>query len=178
MNKKNFRRGNIMLKNSRLIGLSILIGSIALLIFSSICFRRAEQTLAEDVARYIEENQKAFPIGLYSSQSCTIIYASDGNIALAGNNEDWNRPIGNIWFLPAEKGKFGRVYFGWRFNDVRYPQGGMNDKGLFFDGATAENVVVPRDSSKIPYEGNLILKAMEECSTVEEALKLYDRYDV
>ncbi len=122
--------------------------------------------------------QKAFPIGLDSSQSCTIIYASDGKIALAGNNEDWNRPIGNIWFLPAEKGKFGRVYFGWRFNGVRYPQGGMNDKGLFFDGATAENVVVPRDSSKIPYEGNLILKAMEECSTVEEALKLYDRYDV
>jgi hypothetical protein len=122
--------------------------------------------------------QKAFPIGLDPSQSCTIIYASDGKIALAGNNEDWNRPIGNIWFLPAEKGKFGRVYFGWRFNGVRYPQGGMNDQGLFFDGATAESVVVPRDKNKIPYEGNLILKAMEECSTVEEALKLYDRYDV
>ena len=122
--------------------------------------------------------QKAYPFGLDPSQSCTIIYASDGKIALAGNNEDWNRPIGNIWFLPAEKGKFGRVYFGWRFSGVRYPQGGMNDKGLFFDGATAENVVVPRDSSKVPYEGNLILKAMEECSTVEEALKLYDRYDV
>jgi tetratricopeptide (TPR) repeat protein len=122
--------------------------------------------------------QNAFPIGLDSSQSCTIIYASDGKMAFAGNNEDWNRPIGNIWFLPAEKGKFGRVYFGWRFSGVRYPQGGMNDQGLFFDGATAESVVVPRDSSKIPYEGNLILKAMEECSTVDEVLKLYDRYDV
>jgi len=131
-----------------------------------------------DPSESFQYSQKAFPIGLDSSQSCTIIYASDGKIALAGNNEDWNRPIGNIWFLPAEKGKFGRVYFGWRFNDVRYPQGGMNDKGLFFDGATAENVEVPRDSSKIPYEGNLILKAMEECSTVEEVLMLYDRYDV
>jgi hypothetical protein len=122
--------------------------------------------------------QNAFPVGLDSSQNCTIIYASDGKMALAGNNEDWNRPIGNIWFLPAEKGKFGRVYFGWRFSGVRYPQGGMNDQGLFFDGATAENVVVPRDPSKLPYEGSLILKAMEECSTVEEVLKLYDRYDV
>jgi len=131
-----------------------------------------------DLAESFQFFQKAYPFGLDPSQSCTIIYASDGEIALAGNNEDWNRPIGNIWFLPAEKGKFGRVYFGWRFSGDRYPQGGMNDQGLFFDGATAENVVVPRDSSKIPYEGNLILKAMEECSTVEEVLKLYDRYDV
>jgi len=120
--------------------------------------------------------KKGFPIGLDFSQRCTIIYASDGKIALAGNNEDWSRPYANIWFLPAEKGKFGRVYFG--FNVVQFPQGGMNDKGLFFDGATAENVVVPCDSSKLPYTGSLILKAMEECSTVEEVLKLYDRYDV
>ena len=122
--------------------------------------------------------QRAFPSGLDSSQSCTIIYASDGKTALAGNNEDANRFYSYIWFLPAEKEKFGRIYFGWRIKDVQYPQGGMNDKGLFFDGATAENVVVPRDSNKLPYEGNLILKAMEECSTVEEVLKLYDRYDV
>ena len=234
-----------MLKNSRLIGLSILVGLIALVIFSSVCFRQEEQTLPEKIARDIEEKrpdmlsqasipgtviddrniiwrkayghidaenskpvdvttifsiqsmtkdfthtsasepdtsesfpyfQRAFPIGLDSSQSCTMIYASDGKIALAGNNEDWSRPYSNIWFLPAEKGKFGRIYFG--FNVVQYPQGGMNDKGLFFDGATAENVVVPSDPSKLPYEGSLILKAMEECSTVEEVLKLYDRYDV
>jgi len=181
-----------MVKSSRSIGLWFLVGLIAPVIFSSVCFREGEQMLAEEVAKNFTHSstsesdtsksfqyfQRAFPIGLDSSQSCTIIYASDGKIALAGNNEDWSRPIGNIWFLPAEKGKFGRVYFGWRFNGVRYPQGGMNDKGLFFDGATAENVAVPRDSSKIPYEGNLILKAMEECSTVEEVLKLYDRYDV
>lgn len=122
-------------------------------------------------------SQKAFPVGLASSQSCTIIYASDDKMALAGTNEDWNKPFGNIWFLPAEKGKFGRVYFGWRIKGVPYPQGGMNDKGLFFDGATAARVVVPSDSNKMAYEGNLILKAMEECSTVEEVLKLYDRYD-
>jgi len=131
-----------------------------------------------DPSKSVQCFQKAIPVGLDYSQSCTIIYASDGNTALAGNNEDWSRPYGDIWFLPAEKGKFGRVYFGWTINDVQYPQGGMNDKGLFFDGATADNVVVPRDSSKIPYEGSLILKAMEECSTVEEVLKLYDLYDV
>jgi len=37
--------------------------------------------------------QKSFPIGLDPSQSYTIIYASDGQIVLAGNNEDRYRPI-------------------------------------------------------------------------------------
>jgi tetratricopeptide (TPR) repeat protein len=165
------------------IGLSILVGLIALVTFSSICFGMTKNftrssTSETDASEPFQYFQRAFPIGLDSSQSCTIIYASDGKIALAGNNEDANRFDSYIWFLPAEKGKFGRIYFGWRIKNVRYPQGGMNDKGLFFDGATAENVKVPRDPSKLPYEGNLILKAMEECSTVEEVLKLYDRYDV
>jgi tetratricopeptide (TPR) repeat protein len=115
---------------------------------------------------------------LDSKQRCTIIYASDGKTALAGNNEDYKSPFGTIWFLPAEKGKFGRVYFGWQAHGVHFPQGGMNDRGLFYDGASAENVTVPRDSSKPLYKGNLILKAMEECSTVEEVLKLFERYDV
>ena len=138
---------------------------------------RASASLSERSERF-QCSEKTFPLELDDSQSCTIIYASDGKTVLAGNNEDANRPMGNIWFLPAEEGKFGRVYLGWRIHDVPYPQGGMNDQGLFFDGATAEHVMVPRDSSKLPYEGNLILKAMEECSTVEEVLKLYDRYDV
>jgi len=129
-----------------------------------------------DPSESLQYFQRAFPIVMDSSQSCTIIYASDGKIALAGTNEDWSRPYSNIWFLPAEEGKFGRVYFG--FNVVQFPQGGMNDKGLFFDAATAENVVVPRDSSKLAYTGSLILKAMEECSNVDEVLELYDRYDV
>jgi tetratricopeptide (TPR) repeat protein len=171
---------NIKMKQKS-IGLSILVGLIVLVAFFSICFGMTKNfihssTSKSDTSESFQYFQRAFHIGLDSSQSCTIIYASDKRIALAGNNEDWNRPYSNIWFLPAEKGKFGRVYFG--FNVVQFPQGGMNNKGLFFDGATAENVVVPPDPSKLPYEGNLILKAMEECSTVEEVLKLYDRYDV
>ena len=125
-----------------------------------------------------EQARDHFITEMDSKQSCTIIYASDDMTALAGNNEDWTSPFGTIWFLPAEQGKFGRVYFGWESNGRHYPQGGMNEQGLFYDGATAENVVVPPDSSKPRYHTNLIFKAMEECSTVEEVLKLFDRYDV
>ena len=113
-----------------------------------------------------EEAREHFVTELDSLQNCTIIYAADDTTALAGNNEDYKSPFGTIWFLPAENGKFGRVYFGWKSNDRHFPQGGMNDQGLFFDGATAENVFVPRDSSKPAIKGQLILKAMEECSTL------------
>lgn len=113
-----------------------------------------------------------------AGRHCTIIYASDEHAALTGNNEDYKSPFGSICFLPAEDGKFGRVYFGWESDGRHYPQGGMNNQGLFFDGATAERVIVPPDSSKPRYHTNLIFKAMEECSTVDQVLKLYEDYDV
>jgi hypothetical protein len=81
-----------------------------------------------DPAESFHYFQNAFPIGSDAGQSCTIIYASDGKTALAGNNEDWKSPFGTIWLLPAENGKFGRVYFGWRSNDVTIPQCGMNEQ--------------------------------------------------
>jgi hypothetical protein len=112
-----------------------------------------------------------------SGQSCTIVYAADGDIALAGNNEDWTGLSAKIHFLPASEGKFGRVYFG--FDVVNWPQGGMNEEGLFFDGATAESMDVPRDPSKPDHghEKGLIFKAIEECTTVEEVLAYFERYD-
>lgn len=124
-----------------------------------------------------EEAGNPFVTGVDSQRSCTIIYASDGRIALAGNNEDWTSHFNDIWFLPPEKGKFGRVYFGLNFDGEHIPQGGMNDQGLFYDGASAETVIKsPQDSSIVPPVDDLHLKAMEECSTVEEVLRLYERY--
>jgi hypothetical protein len=98
-------------------------------------------------------------------------------MALAGNNEDWTGLFAKVHFIPTSEGKFGRVYFG--FDVVRFPQGGMNEKGLFFDGATAENVQVPRDPFKPDHghEMSLIFKAMEECSTVAEVLEYFEHYD-
>jgi len=49
---------------------------------------------------------------------------SDGQRVLVGNNEDYNIPHTRVWFIPAENGHYGRVYFGY---DNWSPQGGMND---------------------------------------------------
>lgn len=129
-----------------------------------------------DLPASIHNKQRSFPRGLNPGQSCTIVYASDDSVALAGNNEDYRDEIPRIQFLPAEKGKFGRVYFG--FDVANFPQGGMNEKGLFFDAAALDRVIdVPRDISKPTIEGQLILKAMEECSSVDEVLRLFEYYD-
>lgn len=126
-----------------------------------------------------EQGRNLFETATDSKKSCTIIYASDGTTALAGNNEDWSYHLNDIWFLPPEEGKFGRAYFGLKFtNGEHMPQGGMNDQGLFYDGASAEPVLVSQDSSTFPFDGDPIQKAMEECSTVEEVLKLYEQYHV
>jgi hypothetical protein len=106
--------------------------------------------------------------------SCTVFNAADGDVVLVGNNEDFLHPLPKVWFLPPEGGKFGRVYFGF---ENQY-QGGMNDQGLFFDGTAVEPIDVPHDESKPIHMGNLILKAMEECATVECVLELFERFSL
>ncbi len=64
--------------------------------------------------------------------ACTIFTAADEDTVLAGNNEDWKSENTRIWFTPAKDGKYGGVFFGFRNG---YPQGGMNEKGLFYDWA-------------------------------------------
>lgn len=109
-------------------------------------------------------------------ENCTIVYASDGRVALAGNNEDAQDDLPHIQFLPAERGKLGRVYFG--FDVANFPQGGVNEAGLFFDAAAVDRtIVVPRNPAKPAVAGQLILKAMEECTSVDDVVRLFQTYD-
>jgi len=96
-------------------------------------------------------------------------------LTLVGNNEDWKNPNTKIWYEPAEEGKYGRVYFGF---DNFYPQGGMNEKGLVFDGFATSPNEVKKSLNKPTYGTNLMDKVMSECATVDEALKIFDRYSL
>ena len=59
--------------------------------------------------------------------ACTAFMKSDGDKVLVGNNEDYNIPHTRVWFIPAEYGQYGRIYFGY---ENWSPQGGMNDQGI------------------------------------------------
>jgi len=104
---------------------------------------------------------------LYSNNSlaCTIFNASDNNITLVGNNEDWYDKDAKLWVIPSDGEKYGCIYFGFYNVD---PQGGMNDQGLFIDFVANDPIkLAPSD-----FTGSLIVKVLEECATLDQALEI------
>ena len=119
------------------------------------------------------DNQPASADFLYDDLGCTVIYASDGKVAFGGNNEDYNIPFTNAWFLPAEDGKYGRVYFG--FEGFLWG-GGMNDQGLFFDALGVDQPVAVNLEGKTRHIGSLPDKAMAECGDVDCVIDIFSRF--
>jgi len=106
------------------------------------------------------------------SYACTMFSSSEGGKSWAGNNEDWTDPNTKVWFEPSGKDTYGGVYFG--FGDM-FPQGGMNEKGLFFDAAATKGVSY---SSNKPYAGwDLMAEIMRKCLDVDEVVAFYKKYD-
>ena len=135
-------------------------------------------------------------IAISSVRACTVFFAYDGQSAPAGSNEDWADPNTQVWFVPATKETYGIVYFGYGKGEYPkggvssrtlkipeggitginpedlygLPQGGMNEKGLFFDGAATDLIqTVPAPGKKV-YDGRLEDLILRKCATVEEAL--------
>lgn len=106
--------------------------------------------------------------------ACTGIFYGTSKMALAGNNEDWKSPFSRIWVFPAEGKKYGRI--NWGFSEGGF-QGGMNDQGLFYDGFALSPAPSPCASKKEVYPGDLVIKAMEECRSVDEVITLFEKYD-
>jgi len=108
------------------------------------------------------------------ADACTVFYASDGQLMLGGSNEDWSDPHTGVFFIPAEAGKHGWVKFGFMSG---WPQGGMNDQGLFWDATACSALDMPdSEANKEKFDGPLMQKVMEECGTVQEALCLFEKY--
>jgi hypothetical protein len=136
------------------------------------------------------------------AQSCTVFFAFDGKLAVAASNEDWADPNTQIWFVPASKDNYGIVYFGFgrgtfppggiSRHELKIPaagitkinpedlyglaQGGMNDKGLFFDGAATDVVVTRPAVGKQAYDGRLEDLILRKCATVDDVQKILDTY--
>ncbi|HWR53656.1 MAG TPA: DUF3471 domain-containing protein [Bryobacteraceae bacterium] len=108
------------------------------------------------------------------AQCCTGFCASGRGLVLAGNNEDYNKPFTKMWFVPAEQGTYGRVYVGF---DNFWPQGGMNERGVFFDGFATERLPAASSAGKEVFRGNLLDRAMAECATVEQVIALFEKYN-
>lgn len=114
-------------------------------------------------------------LGISVLNPCTMFKITIAGKTLIGNNEDWKDPYTKIIYFPPEKGKFGGIYFSYGDGE---PQGGMNDQGLVFDGFSTSSLPVLNSVGREVFQGNLVSKAMEECSTVEEVIRIFNKYDL
>ena len=106
---------------------------------------------------------------------CLVFCVSDGELVLAGNNEDWLDPDTRMWFVPGEDGKHGRMFFGYADG---FPQGGMNDAGLFFDGLALEpEPIEPKPDAEPVVRETVLDTVLAECATVAEAIAFFERRD-
>jgi penicillin V acylase-like amidase (Ntn superfamily) len=110
-----------------------------------------------------------------STLACTLFSADDGTMTLAGNNGDYSDANTYIVFYPAENGKHGRMYAGWK---QFWWQTGMNDQGLFFASASVPVLQIQNSTQKPHPSQYLMYKCMEECSTVDDVLKVFDHYNL
>jgi len=108
-------------------------------------------------------------------QGCSTVYATDGQQMLGGNNEDSGEPLTKVWFVPAEEGTFGMVFFG--YGNYR-AQGGMNDQGLFFDFLSVSKELPVLLEGKQPYTGTnfIVYDAMARCATVACVVEMFEKY--
>lgn len=109
--------------------------------------------------------------------ACTVFTASNGKTVLVGNNEDSSPSLKSfLWYHQAQGRKHGFVTWG---AHKRFPEGGMNEKGLFWDAAALMQVIPTiRDNKKPDFKGYFVDKALSECATVDQVIQLVQRYNL
>ena len=72
------------------------------------------------------------------SSACTMFCASNNNLVLVGNEEDFYNYPAIVEINPPIGNKYGTIYFGF-YDNLYIPFGRVNSEGLFFDVAAYEN---------------------------------------
>ena len=104
-------------------------------------------------------------------QACSVVYFVDkntGKIYVANNEDYWYDTKPYIQIIPKSNNKLARLWYGWE----NFAQGGINEAGLFFDGASTPEQK-PIDGYHKP-KGNLGDDILSNCKTVEDAIKLLE----
>jgi len=113
----------------------------------------------------------------FTLDACTVISAAQDDMILSGTNKDWHNINTRIQVKPATEGKYGRIYFGYQVSQGFQNVGGINEHGLWYDGASLpERYDVANYYSKPTVQGELCEKALEECASVEEVIEMYSTY--
>ncbi|WP_422084083.1 carcinine hydrolase/isopenicillin-N N-acyltransferase family protein [Ulvibacterium sp.] len=115
-----------------------------------------------------------FVLFLFSAigHACSVVYYMDpgtGKIYVANNEDYWYDVDAYIQIVPKSKKELARLWYGWD----NFAQGGINEAGLFFDGAVTPEQPRIKGSKKI--KGNLGDDILATCKTVQDAIALIEK---
>jgi len=107
--------------------------------------------------------------------SCSMFKITLNGKTMVGNNEDYWNPNTRIWFEHAKIGEYGAVYVGY---DNFWPQGGMNQAGLVFDGFAEDYLAIKDTLGKKSLSANFLKDIMKRCATVDDVKKYLSQYNL
>ncbi len=113
--------------------------------------------------------------GVKASNACSILYYIDketGKIYVVNNEDYWYDVKAYIKIIPAKNNELARLWYGW--DD--FAQGGVNEAGLFFDGAVTPEQ--PTIESYTKPNGNLGDNILANCKTVDDAVNFIEKQKV
>jgi hypothetical protein len=111
-----------------------------------------------------------------STKACFILFIRDGENILVANHEDWFASDGAVRIVPSSAGKYGSVIF--TFASEGWAQGGMNEKGLFFDAARTPYQEITFENDKRKTDTYLWQMLLDKAATVREAIAIIKDYQV
>jgi hypothetical protein len=117
----------------------------------------------------------ALALPVQPAPPCSAFLVVGSDQVLFGNNEDYLNPETRVRFVPPSEGRRGVMYLGF---DDGFPQGGMNDAGLAFDGFATAPKPMKHQENKRKFDGNPVVEVMETCATVEEAVAFLEKVDL
>ena len=112
------------------------------------------------------------PVLSYTAGACSVLYYHDarsGKIYVVNNEDYWYDIHPYIRIEPRSEKKSARLWYGWD----NFAQGGVNEHGLFFDGAVTPHQLLPEGYTN-KARGNFGDEILAECKTVEEALNFLE----
>jgi hypothetical protein len=110
-----------------------------------------------------------------NSYPCSMFKITMHGKTMVGNNEDYWNPNSRIWFEKGQKGEYGAFYVG--FNNF-WPQGGMNQAGLVFDGFAEDYKAIADTIGKRPLTINFLREIMRRCATVDEVKNYLSQFNL
>jgi len=106
---------------------------------------------------------------------CSMFKISLYGKTMVGNNEDFWNPNTYMWTEQGKNQEFGAIYFGY---ENFWPQGGINQAGLVFDGFAEEYLVIRDTLGKPPLKNDFIKEIMKTCASVEQVRKYLKQYNL